>query len=643
MIRGVFQRPRCPGRHTRFGQGSSIAVAMTLALLSACGGEPAPPQEPATTGSSHPGEVVYYEHCGECHNGGVYKAPHKMFLAMMAPDAILASMNGIMAEQAAALDKDQKRAVAEYLAGRSLDSVTVSNPPPVCADGELDLGRPPRQLGWGIDANNSRFQPAASGGLTAESAPRLTLRWAFAYPNAIQARSQPTVAGNAVFVGSQDGTVYALDRETGCVRWRYRASAEVRTPIVISNWDAGDADAEPRAYFGDILARAYALDARTGELRWITKIDDHPNATITGAPVVADARLIVPVSSLEVAVAADPAYACCTFRGSVVALDRVSGRTLWKSYTIQSEPAEAGVTSAGTKILAPSGAPVWNSPLVDRKRGRVYAGTGENYSSPAGGTSDAIIAFDLETGGIIWVNQATSGDAWNVGCLSDYTADPANCPEEDGPDFDFAASVMLVPLPDGSGLLVAGQKSGEVLGIDPDSGKTRWRTRVGRGGVQGGVHFGMATDGDRIYVPINDMAYPEDVTRYKFATGPRPGLFALDPATGRELWAHPADNVCPPDNSFCDPGISAAITAVPGAVIAGHMDGRVRVYGADDGKLLWEFDTRREFDTVSGETANGGSISGGGPAVADGMVYINSGYGIYMHMPGNVLLAFGTN
>jgi len=415
----------------------------------------------------------------------------------------------------------------------------------------------------------------------------------------------------------------------------------VRTPVVVSDWEAGDQAAAPRAYFGDILARAYAIDARTGKLIWITKVDEHPNATITGAPVLVDNKLYVPVSSLEVVVATDPAYACCTFRGSVVAIDIDSGDIVWKTYTIDEEPTEAGRTSADTRILAPSGAPIWTSPLVDKKRGRLYAGTGESYSSPAGSTSDAVIAFDMENGAILWVNQATAGDAWNVACLSDYTDNPANCPEENGPDFDFAAGMILMSLADGSDMLLAGQKSGDVMGIDPDSGLTRWRTKVGRGGVQGGIHFGMASEGERLYVPINDMIYPEDVTRYKFETAPRPGIFAIDPATGKEIWAQPADDVCPSANSFCDPGISAAVTAVPGAVIAGHMDGRLRIYAANNGSVLWEFDTLRQFQTVSGETAQGGSMSGGGPAVADGMLYVNSGYGIYMHMPGNVLLAFG--
>ena len=425
------------------------------------------------------------------------------------------------------------------------------------------------------------------------------------------------------------------------MRWTYRASAEVRTAISVSFWAEGEENVHPVAYFGDILARAYAVDAQTGEVQWMIKVDDHPNATITGAPVVVEDRLYVPVSSLEVVNAIDPAYECCTFRGSLVALNTADGSIVWKSYAIDQPATEAGVTSAGTRILAPSGAPIWNSPTVDLKRRRLYAGTGENYSSPAGDTSDAIIAFDMDSGEVIWVNQATAGDAWNVGCLSQYAPDPANCPEEDGPDFDFAASSILVELPDGRDLLVAGQKSGDAMAIDPDTGKTLWRKRVGRGGVQGGVHFGIAAEGSIAYIPINDMAYPEDVTRYKFKTPARPGMFALDAATGEVRWENLADDVCD-GLQFCNPGISSAVTAIPGAVIAGHLDGRLRIYDASDGAVLWEYDTRQSVETVSGESAHGGSMSGGGPTVADGMLYVNSGYGIYFHMPGNVLLAFGT-
>jgi polyvinyl alcohol dehydrogenase (cytochrome) len=601
-------------------------------------------EDPAGAASQqpHPGAALYAEHCAQCHEGGVYKAPHRLFLSTMAPDAILDSMNGIMASQSRPLSGGQKVQVAEYISGRSLESATVHHPPPDCGKSALDLKKAPSQSGWGVEPANSRFQPATSGGLTAADAGSLELQWAFAFPNAIQARSQPAVAGGTVFVGSQSGRLYALDAATGCARWVFRASAEIRTAIVVSPWEAGDANARPTLYFGDILARAYSVDAASGKLNWVTRVDDHPNATITGTPTLVGRRLFVPVSSLEVTAAVDPGYACCTFRGSMVALNAGDGEMLWKTFTVDEEPSEAGKTSAGTTILAPSGAPIWNSPTVDPERGRVYAGTGENYSSPADGSSDAIIAFDMKTGKKHWVTQTTSGDAWNAACLIYFTRDASNCPVENGPDFDFSASPIRIPLEGGRDILIAGQKSGMVYGLDPDTGSPVWQSRVGRGGVQGGVHFGMAAGDGLLYVPINDMFYPEDLTRYNFKTEPRPGIYALDPATGKEIWAHPAKNVCPEDRKeWCDPGISAALTAIPGAVIAGHMDGHIRIYAAEDGEVLWDFNTLRDFKTVSGETAWGGSMSGSGATVANGMLYMNSGYGIYEHMPGNVLLAFG--
>ncbi|MDP5070908.1 MAG: PQQ-binding-like beta-propeller repeat protein, partial [Congregibacter sp.] len=295
-----------------------------------------------------------------------------------------------------------------------------------------------------------------------------------------------------------------------------------------------------------------------------------------------------------------------------------------------------------TTILAPSGAPIWNSPAVDLERGQIYAGTGENYSTPADGSSDAIIAFDMATGKKKWVTQTTSGDSWNAGCLIYFTKDASNCPEENGPDFDYSASPILLSLSEETDILVVGQKSGTVYGLDPDTGRVIWKTPVGRGGVQGGVHFGMAAGDGLVYVPINDMFYPEDLTRYDFKKDPRPGIYALNPATGKELWANPAEDVCPEDRKeWCDSGISAAATAIPGAVIAGHMDGHIRIYSAATGKVLWDYTTLREFNTVSGEVAQGGSMSGSGATVTNGMLYMNSGYGIYEHMPGNVLLAFG--
>ncbi|MGI9245757.1 MAG: PQQ-binding-like beta-propeller repeat protein, partial [Steroidobacteraceae bacterium] len=388
-------------------------------------------------------------------------------------------------------------------------------------------------------------------------------------------------------------------------------------------------------FFGDLLARVYAVDAFDGKLRWSYKADDHPNATITGAPTLHDGTLYVPVSSLEVTSAADPAYECCTFRGAVVALDALGGASRWKAYSIPTPPQEVGRTSVGTRILAPSGAPIWNSPTIDARRGLLYVGTGENYSSPANDTSDALLAFRLTDGVMVWHAQKTAKDAWNVACMF---KDNPNCPAENGPDVDFGSSLILLRDGKVGDLLLAGQKSGMVYGVDPERrGTIVWQRRVGRGGIQGGVHFGMASDGERLFVPISDM---KDEHAGVVHEESHAGIYGLEPRTGKLLWSAPADNVCG-DRPFCDPGISASITSIPGAVLAGHMDGRLRAYDAASGKVVWEVDTTQEWKTVSGEVARGGSFGGGaGAVVANGKLFAASGYGLYFHMPGNVLLAF---
>ena len=584
---------------------------------------------------AHPGATVYSERCAECHEGGVPKAPHKMFLQMMAPDAIYTAMtDGIMQTQSAMLDDAEKRRVAEYLAGVSLDDYEAPALPPMCEVGEspFDFDRPPASTGWGVAHNNNRYVDADTAGLDANDIPKLELAWAVAFPTALRARSEPGIAGGGLFVGSQDGTVYALDQKTGCVRWTFRASAEVRTAIVVSPWAAGDDAAEPRLYFGDLLARAYSVNAVTGELVWSVKADDHPNATITGTPTLAGDRVFVPVSSLEVTSAADPGYPCCTFRGAVLTLDAADGSVLWKQYTVDEEPRQVGETSVGTPIIAPSGAPIWNSPSVDADAGLVFVGTGENYSSPAEGNSDAIIAMDIETGEKRWVYQATEGDAWNVACMLPDARQ--NCPEEDGPDYDFGAGTMLVDTIDGQ-VLIAGQKSGELFGIDPASGELLWRNRLGRGGIQAGIHFGMAAADGRVYVPISDF---DDGQEHELPA--KPGMFAVDAATGEVAWYAAHEDVCG-ERQFCDPGISAPASSMPGAVLAGAMDGVLRAYDAQSGDILWQYDTAKSYSALGGATGLGGSVGGSsGPVIRDGMVYMTSGYGIYFHMPGNVLLAF---
>lgn len=615
------------------------AAAPTAALAAAT---PAPGETPPS-----PGAAIYQSRCAMCHEGGVPKAPAKLFLQMMATDAIHGALTvGVMQAQAAGLSDADKVAVAEYLSGQSLADSRSKGAAEAAAHANrcgpahaaFDLTRPPAKAGWGIDRQNRRFVPGEIAGLAAADLPKLELKWAFGYPRAQRARSQPLVALGAVYVGSQDGTVYALDFDTGCTRWTFRASAEVRTAIQMDGWQDGKAPARPLIYFGDLMARVYAVDALTGELVWRVKVDDHPNATVTAAPVLHDGRLYVAVSSLEVATAVDPKYACCTFRGSIHALDARTGATAWQTYTIPEPPKPVGKTSVGTQILGPSGAPIWNTPVLDTKRGVLYAGTGENYSSPADDRSDALLAFRLTDGKLLWARQKTAGDAWNAACM--MPGHP-NCPKEDGPDVDFGAATILTTLPDGRDVLLAGQKSGDVYAVKPEDGSIVWHRKVGRGGIQGGVHFGMALDGTTLYVPISDMTGEEAEGTNKLPGEPRAGMHAVDAATGEIRWSTLADNRCA-GQKYCEPGISAAITAIPGAVIAGHMDGRLRAYAQDTGRVLWEYDTHKPFATVNGVEAGGGSMGGGaGAVVQDGHLLVNSGYGLYFHMPGNVLLMFG--
>ncbi len=590
----------------------------------------------AVTAPERDGATLYQQYCASCHEGGVAKAPQLSLLQIMPPTSILRAMQGgVMQTQAASMTAAEQQRLAEHLSGQRLADEHLQSAAPMCSAerARFDFGAHPDTRGWGVNPGNHRFYERELAGMTAADLDNLELKWAFAFPGALRARSQPAIAGGALFVGSQDGTVYALDRETGCIRWRFSTVAEVRNGIVVANWEEGSSVA-PLLYFGDLVGNVYALNAVTGELVWRDRPDDHPSLTLTASPALHGDRLYVPLSSLEVTAAADPGYACCTFRGGVAVYDARSGEKLHTSYTIAEQPAVVGKNAVGTARIAPSGSPVWNTPALDIARGVMYVGTGENYSSPANDTSDAILALSLDDGSIVWSQQMTAGDAWNMGC---ETEDRINCPPEDGPDYDFGAATILATTSDGRDLVLAGQKSGEVFALDPDKGgEIIWRKKLGRGGIQGGVHFGMALDGDVLYVPMSD-----------FDGGPRwpgemfPGMYAVDIRSGEVLWFNRNADICE-GREFCQPGLSAAASAIDGAVVAGAMDGVLRAYAKSDGKVLWSFDSVREYETTDGGTATGGSFGGAaGPVFSDGMMFVNSGYGIYFHMPGNVLLAFG--
>ncbi len=488
--------------------------------------------------------------------------------------------------------------------------------------------------GWSPSVTNSRYQDAKAAGLAATGVSRLKLKWAFNLGPVGEARGQPVVAGGRVFVGTLAGDVYAIDAASGCIHWAYKATAGIKSGVTV-----GESHGVPAIFFGDRSAVMYALNAESGELLWKTRPVEHLLASVTATPQFYKGVVYQGFSSLEESLVADPNAVCCTFRGSVVALDAANGRTIWQSFTIS----EAAKPGAG-KGQGPSGAAIWSTPTIDEQRGALYAATGDNYSDPVTETSDAVLAFDLKTGKLLWSRQLTQGDAYNGGCSAHGRP---NCPPEDGPDSDFGQPPILVQLGGGTRALVIAQKSGMVHAIDPDAeGKILWQTRAGAGGLLGGSQWGSAADAQRMYVAISDVVLHSVVDAaapggHRIVPDPKRGggLRAIDLKSGRIVWTAPPA-ACPVTQAICSPAQSAAVTAIPGAVFSGALDGHMRACSTTDGSVIWDVNTAREFPTVNGKPARGGSIDASGAAIAGGLVFVTSGYNQFGGMPGNVLLAF---
>ncbi len=603
-------------------------------------------------GQALQGLALYEQHCATCHTrpAADSRAPNREALAQRTPESILEAMTGgAMVANARALTDVQKRLLAENLAGRPLgaaasgDASAMKN---ACAAKPLaDVAKSAAWSGWGPDGTNGRFQSAAAAGLSAAQVPKLALKWAFAFPNGQSAYAQPAVAGERVFVGSDNGFVYALDATSGCVYWSFRAQAGVRTAISI-----GPIGTRQAAYFGDLKGHVYAVDATSGAPIWTRRADEHPLARITGAPTLVAGRLYVPVASLEEATGGNPNYECCTFRGALVVYEAATGEQVWKAFTIAEPARPTKKNSKGVQQWGPAGAAVWSAPTVDLKRNAVYVATGDAYTEPAADTSDAIMAFDIRNGRRLWAKQFTKGDAYLVSCAPGRD----NCPDVGGPDFDFGNSAILRNVSGGRSLLVAGQKSGAVWAVDPDNlGEIVWQRKVSPGSALGGLEWGSAADDTVGYFPVADGQIPAPAGGASAGAGgaagtgpaaavPGGSLFALRLATGEPLWQIPSPApMCAPGAQRCLATRSAAITVIPDVVFSGTTDGVLRAYAAADGRQLWEYNTAREYTTVNGVPGKGGSLNGPGPVVAGGMLYANSGYAyLGFGAPGNVLLAF---
>jgi polyvinyl alcohol dehydrogenase (cytochrome) len=598
------------------------------------------------TGSAQDGAAIYQRSCAPCHDHGADRAPTREALRAMSPERVLAAMeSGPMISMANRQSAAARRAIAEFVTGKSFDHPMDTAPAAaaMCTSPAPAFGDPasgPAWTGWGQNLMNTRFVATAQAGLTAADVPMLKVKWAFGFPATLDSNAHATYANGRVFIGSTAGTVYSIDAASGCIRWFFNAASGVRDAISIGRVP-GDAGPHYAAFFGDGASNAYALDAGTGKLIWKTKVDDFPVAHITGSPTFYNGKLYMPVASGEEGAGASPDYECCRFRGSMVALDGATGKLIWKTYTIAEEPHKTKKNKVGTQLWGPSGAPIWSSPAIDPKNNAIYATTGDNYSDPTSRMSDAFMAFDLDTGKILWSRQLTASDAYTAACR---IPDKTNCPDSNGPDFDFSSGPILVTLPSGKRELVAGQKSGLVHAVDPDNqGELLWSTRVGKGGTNGGVQWGSAADGTNVYVALADLG--RVVVPFSLSTDVDPklggGMFALNLATGKQVWYTPP--VPCGDRKRCSPAQSAAVTAIPGVVFSGSVDGHLRAYSTKDGKVIWDIDTIRAYPTVNGVEARGGSMDGPGPVIAGGMLFLNSGYAAGGGMPGNVLLAFSVD
>jgi polyvinyl alcohol dehydrogenase (cytochrome) len=624
-----------PGRRRAVLRLAAIGVALAaVTIIARHHGAPAPENETArqTAAQRKRGQTVFQADCSSCHDPAVARAPSRQMLAAFPPDRIVEALaSGVMKPMAAGLSDRDRRSIAVYLTGREpVGASAVAADPPRCkSPGPFSL-EGPAWNGWG-GPRNWRIQH--DPGFPAAEVSRLEPKWALAYGGGKY--GQPTLAGGRLFLTSLSGVVYSLDAKTGCMVWRFAQSTPSRTTVTVGALPGGSRRAYA-AYFGDLGANVYAADADTGALLWKTRVDEHPRAVLTGTPLLFEDRLYVPVSSWEEGVASLAQYSCCTFQGGVAALDAATGRVLWKASSMERPPQPIGRNTAGAQKYGPAGGAVWSAPTIDAKRRRLYFATGNSYTDAPQSGADAVIAVDLANGAVLWRRQLTLNDNSLSGCARGRRL--VNCPSTLGDDYDFGASTILLTLPSGKDILLAGQKSGAVLGIDPDTGGILWRTQVGVGGFLGGIEWGMASDGARLYVANADVLT---------AAGGRPGLYALDPATGKDLWYTPSPPVgCAWSGLPCVNAQSAAPSLIPGVIFAGSTDGHERAYSSVNGAVLWDFDTAgRTYRTINGVAAQGGgAIDVSSGTLADGMLFMVSGYlGNLGGSTSDVVLAFSVD
>jgi polyvinyl alcohol dehydrogenase (cytochrome) len=500
----------------------------------------------------------------------------------------------------------------------------------------VDVSKPVVSLGFGVDRNQTRSLTAAQSGLKASDLTRLEVAWAIGFRGQ-NSGTGAAILGDTMFIAA-GGLLAALDTASGCVKWSVPAISR-NTPSV------GDLNGR-KVIAVSVGTDVLVVDARTGATIWQANAQARDNVgAIRGGVVIYKNKIIVPISASGVTAGQGATFECCVGHGAVVALAAADGAKVWEYQTMRSAEYTGEVSSTGVKQRGPSGAPIWAIPLIDEKRNRVIVATGENTSHPATDTSDALIALDLDTGRQVWKFQAMPQDVWNMACGASKERSGPNCPwniADDpgtGRDFDFGAGAVLVKGANGRDVVLAGQKSGDTWALDADTGKKLWNVRFGQGSALGGVHWGITTDGQRLFAPINDPMIPGAGT-------PHPGVYAVDIKTGKQVWGFDAKPNCDGERgklvSRCAAayGFSAAPLTIDGAFVGATLGGEVIILDGKTGAVLKTLDTIGVHQTINGIDAKGGSIDSHGLSAGAGMLFVNSGYGLFGQTPGNVLIAY---
>jgi polyvinyl alcohol dehydrogenase (cytochrome) len=576
------------------------------------------------------GIATFLQHCMNCHgNPHVPQAPSPDAIRQMPAERIYDALTtGVMKPQGDSLTDGQKKMLATFLSGRPLGAAQqgdAKSMPNHCETNPpfADPAAGPEWNGWGNGPTNTRFQSAAAAGLTASEIPNLKVKWAFGYPDGLSAFGPPSIVSGRVFVATDIGYIYSLNADTGCIYWSYQTKGSVRTAVTVARV-TGHPGTKYAAYFGDAHANAYAIDARTGEELWVTRITHNFIERITGSPTVYGGRVYVPLSNSEEFSASSLDYPCCTSRGAVVALNANTGKVIWETYVVP-PPKPSRKNSKGVQQYTSSGGSVWNAPTVDVKRRALYFGTGDGQSNPVPDTTDSAMAISMDTGKILWHYQVTHNDAFVGGCNGPTRTD--NCPPVNGPDQDIGNSPILKNLPNGKSVVIFGTKNGRVFAVDPDNkGAKVWETKVvdvppGQENSffaeLNGIVWGGCADDENVY--------------YGLQSG---GIVALKLATGEIVWRAKFPG------SGARVSNSAAATMMPGVVFVAGSDGVIHAVSASDGHSLWDYDTAHPFKTVNDVPAHCGAINSIGPTMANGMLYIASGYAVVGSNSGNVLIAF---